>query len=49
MLIAGAIGMKQMGLALGFSALFAALNAVFLNPVVMTLLAYIRGKLSHKA
>ena len=44
MLIASAIGLKQMGLALGFSALFAALNAVFLNPVVMTTLSLLKRK-----
>ena len=44
MLIASAVGLKQMGLALGFSALFAALNAVFLNPVVMTILSVLRRR-----
>ena len=44
MLIASAIGLKQMGLALGFAALFAALNAVFLNPVVMTVLSLLRKR-----
>ncbi len=44
MLIASAVGLKQMGLALGFSALFAALNAVFLNPVVMTILSMLRKR-----
>ncbi|UXD22688.1 hypothetical protein IPA_07380 [Ignicoccus pacificus DSM 13166] len=42
MLIAQSIGLKQMGLALGFSALFAALNAVLLNPITLTVLASVK-------
>ncbi|ALU12627.1 hypothetical protein EYM_05840 [Ignicoccus islandicus DSM 13165] len=47
MLVARSIGLKQMGLALGFSALFAALNAILLNPIVLTVISSFKGSLKR--
>ncbi|NPA85083.1 MAG: MMPL family transporter [Crenarchaeota archaeon] len=43
MLIARSVALRQMGLALGFSALFAAVNAALLNPVTLSVLALLAG------
>ncbi len=48
MLIAKSIGLKQMGLALGFSALLAAINAVLLNPITLTTIATIKELFKKK-
>ncbi len=48
MLIARSIGLKQMGLALGFSALLAAVNAILLNPVILTTLSILKGSIKRK-
>ena len=41
MLIARSVALKQMGLALGFSAMFAAINATLLNPILLTIIGAI--------
>ncbi len=43
MLIARAVALKQMGLALGFSAVFAAINASLLNPITLTVIGMVVG------
>ena len=49
MIIARSIGLRQMGLALGFSALFAAINAIILNPITLSTISIIKDRMKKRA
>ena len=48
MLVARSVALRQMGLALGFSALFAAINATLLNPVTLSIIVLIASILKKR-